>query len=1038
MALERLRQGDNVGIVAYPEGLAFLDIDVDAGKTKLPADKVTELIEHHDTFTVKTRNGGVQLYFVNTGIGKLVDLYYDDVDIGELRARGAYVVAAGSYVAPDNKATSEATGNYTVIRDVPLKPLTLNDIPEWIRLGSTKTSPKSLEKMEKKITHGLAKIGTEPVDADSIKNLFGMTLNEVRKGDSVYCKELDEFLKGAEFKGKYSSRSHADFRMVKILWKYWFTDEDIALILRHFRPYEKTLRNDYILRTISKAIEDAKERMWTREVTINDRPRPLTSIACRLLNSLPENLPEWIFTLIRGNPRIGKTHWSIIQLLKRPHGVFLSHRHSILWHAIGILKGLDAGRTAVLLIGKDASCNQKGDQKGRCNTCEKRIRSADNREEGIPVDKYFAKSSALLDEKVVLTPKDVPADLCPFHTLRFAEEKADFCFTVPYFLVNEDPSVEIKPRDLLIIDEDPTLDYFYPKTVALAEYHKKHGEVSNARNFVSDFLPILAELEKKILSQDKKHKYDTEILQLIKLVRDKINPLIEGLIENPSDLTKEGLIEKLSTSFVYTVDDKDRYKVLRRVKEHLRGMAVGSDISLADLIEPILFPAQNTFIWLGRNPNTLYLVGERTIIRSPKYNQLVVIGSTNGELFLEELCSGSRNEVEILDIAAFPYTENFIIFRLAGEIKRDENTMMNTVIKQLVESNRNRDDPVPTLILTSSKKNQQRVWDRLQSGAFMSRDETESQQVTNWTTSKANIFTTNSGISRGIDLPFYDVLLIHSCTFAQPFWESVIQHAQEMHEDAKEYRARDILARLIRDELTNSALRHSPVPDAREEQVKIIVVKSRDFDKIDKKVTMGMLVIDVGKDATGKLVAALPDMATRVSLSSVLEKIGFYEVYPSSPKYIKNNLERPTQKDTAIVLGKSHGEAKAVFESGLLASVDAGIPSKKKDLELRNKILKYPSFAVGCRAQRSAIIKWIRKRDPTISASAVKRELRRMMIDGILRSEIGKQNHIIYSLCRRDSGQSMLPIPTETDIAPTLCSGAVMVCALDGEGRGGV
>src|SRR5208283_1081900 len=122
LATSRLSTGLNVGIVEQPDGLAFIDIDVEGGSTKLPEERVKTLIEGMDTFTVKTANGGYHLIFINGGIVVNSLLRYSGKTIGELRANMQYIVAAGSYVPPKTgKATPDATGIYTVIRDVPLK-----------------------------------------------------------------------------------------------------------------------------------------------------------------------------------------------------------------------------------------------------------------------------------------------------------------------------------------------------------------------------------------------------------------------------------------------------------------------------------------------------------------------------------------------------------------------------------------------------------------------------------------------------------------------------------------------------------------------------------------------------------------------------------------------------------------------------------------------------------------------------------------------------------------------------------------------------
>ena len=53
-----------------------------------------------------------------------------------------------------------------------------------------------------------------------------------------------------------------------------------------------------------------------------------------MLNELPEDLPADPVTVIKGPPRMGKTHWAAKQLVKAGSGNYFSHRHSIVGHAI--------------------------------------------------------------------------------------------------------------------------------------------------------------------------------------------------------------------------------------------------------------------------------------------------------------------------------------------------------------------------------------------------------------------------------------------------------------------------------------------------------------------------------------------------------------------------------------------------------------------------------------------------------------------------------------------------------------------------------
>ena len=1014
-AKHRLAHGLNVGIIARSDGLAFIDIDVEGGSTKLPEERVNLLLETMDTFTVKTANGGYHLIFINTGIIVNKILKYSGKTIGELRANWEYIVATGSYVSTNpEKATPDATGTYSVFRDVSIKPLRLEDIPPWIELGEEGNAVTQLnlakDKMPTVLLEG-SSIATGTVEG--VKNALGKTLEEVRNSGSDYCKELDEYLKGAEHKGGFGSRSEADFRTVKILWKFGFDELQIATILRSLRPYEKTQRIDYLSRTIYRAIEQALALGWVQGWTLAPQSLPVTSLDRISIRELPENLPDKKYILVRGIPRSGKTRWAVQQLVKAHEGIFVSHRHSITRHAIEEFKKQTSTKTAVLLMGKDACCNREDGEKGRCVDCPKRLVADDLIEEGDGVSRtqYFREAYTLLRENHVLTDREIPQHLCPHFTLKFAERYANYCFTVPFFYSNEDKTVLIKPRALVVLDEDPVVDYFSPTTIELAEYLSKSGRVYNAKNLISDYLSSLDELENHISNLIRRYASDRRILDIIRVIRDEINPIIARLVDSPSKEYKEDLVNKLNAINLPIFSEEERLETLKRVKHHLKELPTTFHVSITGLFEPILFPAQVRYLWIGHNPNTLYLVGDRTIIRHTDAQQLVIIGSTNAELFLEQLCAESPQDAVVFDIAEFPYKDNFIVFRLNGETKKHEDRMMLKFIRLLAERNRNRDDPAPSMILTSSKKNQEHFWDRLQSAAIMSRDETADQQITNWLTGKLNIFYTNSTLSRGVDVPYYDALLVHSCTYAQPYWESEIKRAQENGDLDAQMRARMIRAYLIGDELTNSVLRHSPVYGVREEQAKFIVVKSKDFDKISDKVTQGMVVVDIQNDTELRRVAAtVPEMVTRASQSGVRGKVGFYDVFSLPDKASTSLTLTQVKEGTAIVLGKNGEEAKAFFEKGIAAVISHPKPRDTQYLELFENIKTYPSFLKGCRAQRHAIVRWMHKRYPKVSERKVRSVLKRMALEGVLVQSTEKHGKIIYTIRKCNYGERGTPL----------------------------
>ncbi|WP_165985026.1 bifunctional DNA primase/polymerase [Streptomyces sp. YIM 98790] len=131
----------NVGIATGPAGLVVVDLDVPKGPGDRPRDEWTlpgvsdgmdvfaVLCERHgeqfpaDTYTVRTRRGGVHLYFAAPAGAELRNTSGQLGWKVDTRAHGGYVVAAGSQV--DGRP-------YTVLNDAPPAML-----PGWLMTALT-------------------------------------------------------------------------------------------------------------------------------------------------------------------------------------------------------------------------------------------------------------------------------------------------------------------------------------------------------------------------------------------------------------------------------------------------------------------------------------------------------------------------------------------------------------------------------------------------------------------------------------------------------------------------------------------------------------------------------------------------------------------------------------------------------------------------------------------------------------------------------------------------------------------------------------
>lgn len=254
-AIERMDAGANVGAYGSPDGLLFVDVDLTGGKLAIPPETVETMIEALDTFTVRTRSGGYHLYFQNVGpVGdgtvRNPHIYWHGEDAGECRADWQYVLLPGSFVDPDHDPTgkgkkgktADATGFYTVHRDAPIRPFDPSKLPAGLTLGRA-------EKMTRSSPASGSSSG-----ARTFRNLDGLELAIVRQRAA----EVDEALGGAV----EADRSAADQGLVNRLVWWNFDDVTIAEILRHFRPTEKTAREDYLATTIETARKDIGDERY--------------------------------------------------------------------------------------------------------------------------------------------------------------------------------------------------------------------------------------------------------------------------------------------------------------------------------------------------------------------------------------------------------------------------------------------------------------------------------------------------------------------------------------------------------------------------------------------------------------------------------------------------------------------------------------------------------------------------------------------------------------------------------------------------------
>jgi hypothetical protein len=859
-----IERGFNIGAGAKFDGICFIDIDLtDDGKFKLPEKIINELIETYDTLTIRTRSGGFHLYFINDNLTHYLSyhggannpkLKFDGVDCGEIRTETAYVVFPGSYVPMDSDKkghTADATGLYTVIRDSPIRALNEHNLPKWVVVEQE--AKKQRRQLSHKITHIEDSKLVDAYHKEKFVNEFGMTLEEVREKD----KELDEYLHGAEHKGGKASRSEADFDVARKLDYWCFSDEDRAAILMKFRGYDKTLyRRDYVEATISKSkmskhYNPDYGRIIDKKLTNIERDE-ITELP-KILPIAHENSLRWL--LVKAPPRLGKTHWSMEQMALNGNGVYCTNRHEIINHAINIfMRYITPGKTAVYLAGKDRCCNREGGIDCRnCHKLPKKYVPAG--EDGLTLEKATRQSFELLGKHVILTPDSLMdnVDICPYYTLMIAENAADFCFTIPFFLMNTDYIRGVKrKRDMLIIDEDPVVGSFYPQGYELLSYAHRQGHAVNCSSDMESKMRITEALKKIIGEKKKKPRIDREILRMITLL-EKIEVVIKTFFDNPNQDNAANLVPTLSQIDLkneYTATDK--YELRRKLTEYEKEIDSGRDRNIYDIFSPLIHVAKIPFVEVGGRSKSIHFIADREVLFYPdeSYKKIILIGATESELYVREAAGEDYDKTtKIIQINKFKYSNNFLIITLISEDKKTETKMMYRLMNMLNRYNEDKDregsPTVPHLILESSKAKQDSVRKHFKSRSLDSTDDSEIDQFFNWETGKANVYYSNSTLSRGLDIPFYDLTFADSLNFAVPYWTAMREYARQQGNVNKVIECNAIIAKIITDEVTNSVLRCSPTKDEeinpvdapglvsqKELDSKIIVIRGSDADKI--------------------------------------------------------------------------------------------------------------------------------------------------------------------------------------------------------------
>ena len=646
-----LRGGRNYGVITAYGNLVVFDADNLSRLKELGAN----FDQWPETFLVKTgrvSGEGRHFYFNSPDLIEkytFTDPEREDpkhpghpIQLGSLQAGQFYVVAPGS--------KHNSCGVYTVINDVPIATLTaeqfwrvMNCIPH---ADSKKGSVGHVKKVAKE-----PKSKKKVVDSETYENVSSyIKCEDVAMPEPIVKWNGAIAIGSHPFHGSDSGQNfHVD--TAKNVWSCFRCAsggsglELVALkhhIIECHEARPGCLRGDKFWDSVDAAIEDGFEipdEIIEKYLTGSRHYETSPEIVEERYESttLPDDLPGNKIISIRGPPRNGKSHWLVQQLVKWREGTYITHRYSIIEHAIKIFKELGT-KGAVVVEGKHRKGMCRKDYPD-CEHCKLKPNESKKNDEGqIGHFQLLDVARRLVAKNQVLTKTEVPAEYCPYFTLRWATNGAPYVFTV----VQNIDKINILNRKRIVIDEDPTLAYFFPASPEIGKMKLVFNEIHIVNNLIH-VIPAADAIEEQIKAKKRMTDRDKTLLGTIEKIRDISDEL--------NKIRKTHVSAKEVSDLLRTIVLRDYHE--RSHDEILRVLAAlaeyyskeDGEIDLRQIVTALLIPytkrpAHN--MHSGNGYNSFHLIGDA---RTPLMDmdlidgseKVVIVGGTLAELFASKI-----------------------------------------------------------------------------------------------------------------------------------------------------------------------------------------------------------------------------------------------------------------------------------------------------------------------------------------------------------------------------------------------------------------
>ncbi len=787
------KYGHPYGVVTGIGGLTCLDID------ELEIAREIGLIEKLPTTLMIATGGGGQHHWLEANNIEKMTLYHNGVHIGEFQAMRAYVMGPGS-THPNGK-------KYEIIKDEPIAKITKEELLEIFEKCGITTKKKEQKKHDEYVSN-IANRDQDDVDLmklckpDHAAREGNEWVGEHPIHGAVHAKDRGRSRNFSvnPSRGVWCCRAHGDSGGG---WREWIAVE-LGIISCEEAGSRKLDKNEY-----RQIYQEAERRRLIQPREIEDRTSTIQSDICKtsdttqttnhiILDKIPDELPEGKLTLLMAKPRSGKTHDAVKKLVNNRQGNYFAPNHDIVKHAMDRAVAMGAKNIVhVEGIQQPSMCRKPKSERNPCDTCQ--LKPNQHREEddhGMKHTELEKRAKKLLHEKSTLTKKDVPSDMCPYFTLRYAEKYADYCFTVINNIDNERTTT---PRSLVVIDEDTAMDHFYPQSIEIAKITRAHGKMHITSPLEDD---VITRKIKEIdgMKKSKLKEYANKIMEIKNIIAD-----LDGSAEKGTD----DLISRIDQCL------KDWVPPEINIENEEYGKN-NEEIRFGDVVKCMMRPCTELRMSTSntRGSTHVYLLADEKHATMnmgwyEKAEKVLLIGAAKAEMFTNEM-SGN-----IIEIPTFKFRDNFALV-VVGLDKGDEEKGKKSKLKaklieiaKLVSGGADANTMRPMMVWTGSKDEQHAVSLRIGGGTFRSTTEGEEAQKRIHASGWIEVSYQNSKISRGLDVDQQNLMVAVGTDFAQPYWSAIDQ---------------DIARKLTIDETTNSVLRISPTDKSGAERGKMILI----------------------------------------------------------------------------------------------------------------------------------------------------------------------------------------------------------------------